>query len=217
MTPAAGTGGEAPLPLREQHRQETRQRIIDAARERFTAGGYGHTTMDAIAERAGVSRATLFNYFPSKQSLLLPLAAQVQEELVRPAVTAALRRWPGLIEALRVCFANAQEHLFGTLDLREALREAVLSAPPPSNPPAQREPDLIREILERAAAAGELRRDLDVPALARYISLLYLADLLTPEPEPEPASGDTPPGGRTERLLRFLAPALKGAGDSPAR
>jgi AcrR family transcriptional regulator len=50
----------------------SRQRIADAARELFAAHGYEHTTVDAIAERAGVARRTFFRYFRSKDDAILP-------------------------------------------------------------------------------------------------------------------------------------------------
>jgi AcrR family transcriptional regulator len=50
----------------------SRQRIADAARELFAAHGYEHTTVDAIADRAGVARRTFFRYFRSKDDAILP-------------------------------------------------------------------------------------------------------------------------------------------------
>lgn len=45
------------------------QCILDAARGVFLEIGYGATTVDAIAAAAGVSKATLYTRFPSKQAL----------------------------------------------------------------------------------------------------------------------------------------------------
>lgn len=44
--------------------------IEEAALELFLEQGYAHTAVDDIARRAGVSRATLFNYFAAKSDLL---------------------------------------------------------------------------------------------------------------------------------------------------
>ena len=49
-----------------------RERIAAAARDLFAANGYEHTTVDAIAERAGVARRTFFRYFRSKDEAILP-------------------------------------------------------------------------------------------------------------------------------------------------
>ena len=56
---------------------ETRQRILDAARERFTARGYEATTTRDIADAAGIANGTLFNYFISKEAILASLVAEV--------------------------------------------------------------------------------------------------------------------------------------------
>lgn len=44
--------------------------LADAASELFLENGYAKTTVDQIAQRAGVSRATFFNYFGGKADLL---------------------------------------------------------------------------------------------------------------------------------------------------
>jgi AcrR family transcriptional regulator len=49
----------------------SRARIAAAARELFATNGYEHTTVDAIAERAGVARRTFFRYFRSKDDAIL--------------------------------------------------------------------------------------------------------------------------------------------------
>jgi AcrR family transcriptional regulator len=51
-------------------RRETRRAIIDAAAGLFAARGYVATSFDAIADAAGVGRATVFAHFPTKAGLL---------------------------------------------------------------------------------------------------------------------------------------------------
>ncbi|UOE45155.1 TetR/AcrR family transcriptional regulator [Agromyces larvae] len=51
-------------------RASSRRDLEDAAAELFLEQGYGRTTIDDIARRAGVSRNTFFNYFASKGDLL---------------------------------------------------------------------------------------------------------------------------------------------------
>jgi AcrR family transcriptional regulator len=53
----------------------TRQRIIDAAYECFWRAGYTRTSLDTIAERAGVTKRTLYSYFRSKDDLLAAVMA----------------------------------------------------------------------------------------------------------------------------------------------
>jgi AcrR family transcriptional regulator len=55
--------------------------IIRTAFELFAESGYESVSMDAIAEGAAVSRATLFNYFPQKELILRDIAAARAEKL----------------------------------------------------------------------------------------------------------------------------------------
>ncbi len=57
-------------PLRSAHAGQTRRTIIDAATLLFVRDGYGATSIEAIAEAAGVSRATVFTACGSKAALL---------------------------------------------------------------------------------------------------------------------------------------------------
>ncbi|MGH2886814.1 MAG: TetR/AcrR family transcriptional regulator [Solirubrobacteraceae bacterium] len=57
-------------PAREQRAQQTRARILAAARQLFLADGYAPTTMSSVAREAGIAEKTLYLAFPSKASLL---------------------------------------------------------------------------------------------------------------------------------------------------
>jgi TetR/AcrR family transcriptional repressor of mexJK operon len=57
------------LPRRQQNRLQRERRILDAALKVFAALGYSGTTMDAVATEAGLTKPTLYSYFPSKESL----------------------------------------------------------------------------------------------------------------------------------------------------
>jgi AcrR family transcriptional regulator len=57
-------------PLREQQAAATRRAVLDAARELFVEQGYGATTVDQIAARAGVSKPTVFSAVGNKQTVL---------------------------------------------------------------------------------------------------------------------------------------------------
>jgi AcrR family transcriptional regulator len=72
---ATNTGGARAYQseLREAMARETRRRVLTAATELFTELGYVATTIEAIAEKAGVSRRTVFNAFESKAGLLLEI------------------------------------------------------------------------------------------------------------------------------------------------
>ncbi|MGU3468094.1 TetR/AcrR family transcriptional regulator [Methylobacterium sp. C33D] len=60
-----------PGSLRARKRQETLERIAETGLRLFSRHGYEATTLDAIAEAAGISRRTFFYYFKSKEEILL--------------------------------------------------------------------------------------------------------------------------------------------------
>jgi len=67
---------------REREKQERRRSILRAARETFFQNGFHHATVDSVAERAEVSKGTVYLYFESKESLLAHLLLEGLKELV---------------------------------------------------------------------------------------------------------------------------------------
>jgi AcrR family transcriptional regulator len=62
---------------RREQAEETRRRILGAARALFVAEGYGRTTIDAIATEAGVAVQTVYAAFGSKSAMLTALLEQL--------------------------------------------------------------------------------------------------------------------------------------------
>jgi len=58
----------------------TRRRILEAARDRFSEAGFEAATTRAIAAAAGIAVGTLFNYFPSKEAIVMALVAEALGE-----------------------------------------------------------------------------------------------------------------------------------------
>ncbi|HEX4981381.1 MAG TPA: helix-turn-helix domain-containing protein, partial [Ilumatobacteraceae bacterium] len=56
--------------LLERRHEQTRAAIADAAVALFGARGFAETTMDDVADAAGVSRRTAYRHFPSKDDLV---------------------------------------------------------------------------------------------------------------------------------------------------
>lgn len=67
-----GPGGRKPkIGRRQRRREETREKIYQAALNLFAEWGYNTTTIEAITEAADVGKGTFFNYFESKGHVLL--------------------------------------------------------------------------------------------------------------------------------------------------
>src|SRR3954465_37568 len=76
--------------------QETRERILRAVRELLAEGAFHTSTVEQVAERAGVSRATVYQHFRSRIDLVA-------------AICATCAATPALLE-LRETVADADPH-----------------------------------------------------------------------------------------------------------
>jgi AcrR family transcriptional regulator len=70
---------------------ETRERIVEAAVELHETIGPAKTTIKAIAERAGVQRATVYNHFPDLQALFAACNAHYYERHPMPDPSSWMR------------------------------------------------------------------------------------------------------------------------------
>ena len=60
----------------QQAKAETRKRILAAAKSLFASNGFSETATRDISIEAGVAAGTLFNYFPTKEAIVLCLASE---------------------------------------------------------------------------------------------------------------------------------------------
>jgi AcrR family transcriptional regulator len=74
---------------------DRRELILEAARECFAEGGYHRTSLDAIAERAGVSKALLYEHFASKRELHAAMLEAHVHELIERINEALVDAEPG--------------------------------------------------------------------------------------------------------------------------
>ncbi len=58
---------------RRKKQKDGRQRILKAALEEFSEGGYHASTIDSIADRAGMAKGTVYRYFHTKEALFTAL------------------------------------------------------------------------------------------------------------------------------------------------
>src|SRR4051812_38195681 len=132
---------------------DRRAGILDAALEAFSAGGYHETSLDAVAERAGVSKALIYEHFASKRELHRALLETYVGELLGTVLEAAQSAEPGE-ERLR---AGSEAFLRFVERRREAWRLLV------RNPG---EPDVagsVGRLQEEAGAAIAALMEAEVP------------------------------------------------------
>ncbi|MEK4630229.1 TetR/AcrR family transcriptional regulator [Solibacillus sp. FSL R7-0682] len=63
-------------------KQVKRQKMLVAAKHLFTENGFERTSMQKVADEAGVGVATLFRYFPKKEQLIIELVIEVIEGML---------------------------------------------------------------------------------------------------------------------------------------
>ncbi len=206
---------------RDLQRARTHRAIADAAYELAVEVGYERVTADAIADRAGVSRRTLFNYFPSVDAAI---AAPAQEfldaarealverpldEPIRQACTAALtaaatpdrvRRFGEFLVLAENNEAAARFHLASWDEWEQSVADSLLTRLPAA------EPLFVRvlaaavigagraAVKEWAADARAMRLEPPRPdALTAYLiqAIGYLTPAVTAHPTSDPASDPT--------------------------
>ncbi|GAA4691558.1 TetR/AcrR family transcriptional regulator [Pseudonocardia yuanmonensis] len=86
-TPASSSS--APSPRRRVARAERERQILDAAVAVFAERGYANASMDAVAERVGVTKPVLYTHFGSKEGLLLACVSRARTELLEVTSEAA--------------------------------------------------------------------------------------------------------------------------------
>ena len=178
--------------------------IIEAALHLLSTEGYARMSMDGVAARAGVSKATLYLRYSGKADLATAALAHLRET-GRPAPTGDLRA--DLVAQLRQARRNAERvtvmALVGTClteehhtpELLRLFRERTL----------QPRRDIYRRMLDEAAATGEIAPTADREAVIDLLSGAYQARYL---------SGDGFGDGWEESVVDAVMAAL---GASPSR
>jgi AcrR family transcriptional regulator len=111
-------------------RAEREEQIVSVAEQLFAERGYQAASMDELAERVGVSKPMLYEYFGSKEGVLRACVARARVELLqvtREAVAEAPTLREMLRLGLRVFFQFADTHTQGWRVLRQ---EAALAGAP---------------------------------------------------------------------------------------
>ncbi|GIE89623.1 TetR/AcrR family transcriptional regulator [Actinoplanes regularis] len=106
--------------LRERKKQETRQRLADLATAMFIERGFDNVSVAEVAEAAGVSKVTVFNYFPRKEDLFFDRTPEFAELL-----TSAVRSR----DAETTPLAAIRELVLGLFDARHPMAGFAEAAP----------------------------------------------------------------------------------------
>ena len=169
-------GDDADRPMRADARRNY-ERLVAAAREVFTEQG-GGASMEAIAKRAGVGVGTLYRHFPKRIDIVEAVYRTDVDQLMRLATDVAdLEPWEGLVEWLEGFLQYAR----GKRTFLNELYEAFEKNPELKVESRQRLEQAVGDVLARAQAAGEVRKDVDGADLMQLLGTMCMSATLTEE------------------------------------
>ncbi|MBX6766228.1 MAG: TetR/AcrR family transcriptional regulator [Actinomadura rubrobrunea] len=153
-------------------RTATRERLFTAAVELIAEHGFTATTVDQIAERAGVAKGTVYYNFGSKAALFSALLDYGVDRLGGCLREAAAGRPPlAALEAVvgaELAFIGEHES-FARLLIAEAWRSGGGAWHQAALLIRERAIEVVADVLRAAVAAGDLRADLDVETAAAAV------------------------------------------------
>ena len=175
--------------------------IIDAALSLFAETGPEGLCIEKVAARAGVGKATIYRRWPGKEELLLDAIAALQAPLPEPAGRSVREDLVTLLGTIRDSVADPRRAREFALLLGEGAKYPRLMARYVETVLEPRR-EVIRSVLRRGIATGELRESVDVDA-----ALFMLTGAVMARGKYEP--GSFPPGyveRVVDELLLGLAP-----------
>jgi len=138
-------------------KQEKLESILRTARKMFARYGLQKTSLDEVARMARVAKATIYNYFGSKDRVYLEVLRREADEMVEK-ISSAVDQEASPSDKL-VAFANAHfqymRQMINILNLdREGIEKLLPSAEGIRNELFDREVDIIRSILDEGVEKG---------------------------------------------------------------
>lgn len=196
-----------PTPRRtnEERTRTTRRALLFAARQRFEADGFSATSLDDIADVAGVTKGALYHHFPTKRALYDAVIVDIQDELtahVDKSAKKAETAWDKFVAGWLAFIEVAPE---------PGIQRLMLEAPAILGYQRWQEIDddhnlpAIASSLEHLQAKGELRFEA-TPELARLLLAISNALGTLVSQDEHPASARAAVAPIWEHMLRSLAP-----------
>ncbi len=153
-----------------------RQRILQEAQRLFAQAGYAAVSMRALARAVGVSPATLYHYFPTKEALLRELSFEIAGRFLKAVAGIADSPLEVTHKLERFCRAHLETLLRGPSQAVIFLREAPQHLGEPDKGAFLAQQRQYEEQLERILREG-LGRNLFRDFEPRFMTLSLLAAL----------------------------------------
>jgi AcrR family transcriptional regulator len=176
---APATHGAAP-DRRQRRSAETRERLFRAALGLFARKGFAETTVEDITNAADVGKGTFFNYFPSKEHLLIAFG-DMQIGKLQAAVESMRHSKEPMPAFLRSLSVRMTEEPARAPDVVRAILQANLSSSSVRGVMKEkhaRAEGLLTELVQIGQDRGEFRRDLPALELAQVFRQMTFGTLL---------------------------------------
>jgi AcrR family transcriptional regulator len=175
---------EARTETRRRRKAERPQEILEAAFVEFSRNGYAMTTLDRVAERAGVTKGTIYVYFENKEHLFISMVREVTKAAL-DTVHEMLETHEGTTaDLLRAQFSFIYQHIVEDRRRREVLRMLIAEAPrfPELADRYHQEIlrpclDMLRQAIRRGMDRGEFRISAIVDLPQIVIAPIALVDI----------------------------------------
>jgi AcrR family transcriptional regulator len=165
---------------RQRHAAEIRERLFRAALDLFAQHGFADTTVEDITNSADVGKGTFFNYFPSKDHILLAFA-EMQLAKLRSIIENLRATGEPVPQFLRTLGMRMTEEPGRNPSIVRALLLANLSSTPVREAMRvnqARGHALLTEFVKIGQERGELRNDLAAEEIAHVFRQTVIGTLL---------------------------------------
>jgi AcrR family transcriptional regulator len=175
---------ERPIESRRRRKAERPHEILEAAFGEFSRNGYATTTLDQIAERAGVTKGTIYVYFDSKEHLFISMVHEAMKAALDTVQDMFERHEGSTADLLRRQFSFIYRHIVEDRRRREVVRMLIAEA---SRFPALADRyheeihrpcmELLNKTIQRGMDRGEIRRSPVTDCALVIIAPIALVDL----------------------------------------
>lgn len=169
-----------PTNRRERHSAERRERLFRAALDLFARKGFAETTVEDITNAADLGKGTFFNYFPSKDHILLAFGEMQLNKLQAAVVEARTTNEPMPV-FLRSLGARMTQEPMRNPSIIRLLLQAFLSNSPVRESMLELQNRVIAihsEMIRIGQERGEIRNDLKPEVIAHVFRQTIFGTLL---------------------------------------
>jgi AcrR family transcriptional regulator len=169
---------------RRRRKAERPQEILEAAFAEFSRNGYATTTLERIAERAGVTKGTIYVYFESKEHLFISMVQEFTKAAHETVQEMYETHEGSTADLLRAQFSFIYQHIVEDKRRREVVRMLIAES---SRFPELAERyydeilhpclDRLRQAIKRGTERGEIRACSIVDSPQVVIAPIALVDL----------------------------------------